>query len=128
MTKVQEIMQREVFRLFPETPLAPAAHALEQQFMGGAPVCDADGHVLGVLSRSDLIEVDERRRSHGTVGDLMVHDVVSAAPSAPAIDVVRQMLAHGVHRVVVLDGEGKLVGLVTTMDVLRAIANGASFT
>ena len=124
MTKVSDIMKKDVFRLSPDTPLPIAAHALEQQFIGGAPVCDEEDLVLGHLSQKDLVEVGERRRSHESVGDRMVHAVVSVRPEAPALDAIRMMVDQSVHRVVVIDAGGRLAGIVTTMDVLQAVLHG----
>ena len=58
------------------------------------------------------------------VGDWMSVGVISVPPDASLAEVCRVMVENHVHRVCVLE-EGRLVGLVTTFDVLREIARGA---
>lgn len=56
------------------------------------------------------------------VADFMTADVVSVAPTAPLADVARMMVDAHIHRVVVLDEDGKPVGIVSATDVLAALA------
>ncbi len=57
------------------------------------------------------------------VADVMVTTVLSVSPDAPLPDVARMLVENRVHRVPVVDG-GRLVGLVSTMDVVRLVAEG----
>jgi CBS domain-containing protein len=57
------------------------------------------------------------------VGDVMNAEVIHVAPAATVREIARTMVEHGVHRVLVADREShRVVGLVTSMDVLGAIA------
>jgi CBS domain-containing protein len=56
-----------------------------------------------------------------TVEQLMSPDPITVAPSASLRSVCALMVREGIHRVIVVD-EGKLVGIVTTLDVVRAVA------
>jgi CBS-domain-containing membrane protein len=83
------------------------------------------GRIVGVISKSDL--VDPRHRAgveHPTVSDLMTRVVHAVRPGDPAMFAVRLMVNEGVHRAVVVNDQGKLVGIVSPMDVMRAMARG----
>ena len=69
-----------------------------------------------------------RKRKDITVLDVMTPTVVSVYEDDPALHAVREMAARKVHRVVVYDREGQPVGIVSTMDIVRALAEGAQFS
>jgi CBS domain-containing protein len=57
-----------------------------------------------------------------TVSDAMTHGIYGLAPDAPASAAAESMRAANVHRLLVMD-DGKLVGIITTMDLVRAVAD-----
>src|SRR5690349_17753145 len=59
-----------------------------------------------------------------TVDDVMTHLVFAVRSGDPAMLAVRLMVEEGIHRAVVVDEGGKLAGIVSPMDVLRALARG----
>ena len=85
-----------------------------------------DGNLVGVLSSSDLVnpEPAQWRRREATVADLMNPDVISLYADDPAMAAVSEMARRDIHRIVVLDEESKLAGIVTPSDVLRALLAG----
>ena len=81
---------------------------------------------------ADLRKSDEHDRILEGVGvrvatrpvrEVMVEDVVSVPPDATLQDVARRMLERPVHRVFVLE-EGALLGVVSSLDLLRLVAEG----
>ncbi len=66
--------------------------------------------------------LSERLRGK-TVRDAMVSDLVSVAPEAPLSDVARVLVDRHLHRVVVMQAE-KLMGIITSLDLVRLIARG----
>jgi CBS-domain-containing membrane protein len=54
-------------------------------------------------------------------------EVVTLYAEDPAMAAVAEMAKRQIHRIVVLDAESKLAGIVTPMDVVRALARGANF-
>jgi CBS domain-containing protein len=146
--RVADLMTKDVFAVAPETSLIAAARLLANRHISGAPVVDPTGRVIGVVTLADLIDPDRSRsdrlgtslyyyRAHGRlqiahgeapvtaegiVSDVMSPFVLSVSGQSPLIDAVRLMLADDVHRLFVLEG-GRLVGIVTTMDILREISS-----
>lgn len=61
----------------------------------------------------------ERQR----VRDIMSHDVISVAADTPLQELAQRFMEHGVHRLPVIEGK-RLVGIVTTFDLIGLIADG----
>ena len=121
MRTVADLMETAVRSLTPEMRLARAAAVLADDQIGGAPVCDEDGKVVGVLSQSDLTDVFASPRER-TVAEVMTPEVLFVRESAPIGEAIRSMAFEGVHRLIVLDDEGRLRGVVSSMDILRELA------
>jgi CBS-domain-containing membrane protein len=123
--KIADIMTRDVFALSPEQRAEDAAWELAVRGISGAPVRDGAGRLLGVLSRTDLTD-PERHPRHGarTVADLMTPALLTLRDSDLAINAVKLMVREEVHRIIVLNDDGELAGIVTPADVLRALADG----
>jgi len=99
-----------------------------------APVIDTAGRPIGVVSRSDVIIHDHASSSSGDekraqrqagkaspmcIRDLMTEAVFAVRTDAPASKVVQEMLGLRVHHLFVVDGFGVLVGVISTLDILR---------
>jgi len=123
MLKVRDIMSAHALSFTPSTSIEDAASALTAHHIGGAPVVEG-GRVVGVLSKTDILDPD---RIGLVVGEFMTPLVIYLREDEPAMAAVRLMLAEGIHRVIVIKEMGKLVGIVTTTDVLKAIHHGHSF-
>ena len=105
--------------------------------ISGAPVIDAAGRPVGVLSQTDLLIHDRegpstpvgRRREAGDydsggaadtlVRDVMTQGVFSVGRHASIERVIGDMCEMNVHRLFVVDAAGVLVGVISAMDVLR---------
>ena len=143
---VTDCMTREIFAVAPETGLEVAARLFSTKHISGGPVLDGDGRGLGVLTQNDLVDPDRQRSpGHGASlyyklarGTLERHDggrvatggraeeimtafVVSVPSDMPVREAMRLMVTDGIHRLFVHDEAKKIAGIVTTMDVLRAL-------
>ncbi len=122
--RVRDIMTTDVFTLVASTSIDDAARSLTFHQVSGAPVLD-HGRIVGVVSKSDL--VDPRHRAgveKPIVRDAMTKVVHAVRPGDAAMSAVRLMVNENVHRAVVVNDQGKLVGIVSPMDVMRALARG----
>lgn len=129
MKTIADIMTPEVLTVSPETPLKQAALEMVLAGVHGAPVKDKSGQVIGVLSTTDLVA--HRGPASGaisrdlrTVGDAMTPILFAVLASDHAMYGAKRMVETGSHRLVVLDESGKLVGMITPMDVLAALVRG----
>jgi predicted transcriptional regulator len=121
--KARDLMTRDVFTLPASLSLGEAAWALMHRGVTGAPVRDAAGRLVGMVSNADLVD-PERGAGGGepqTIEDVMTPALIAVEEDDPAIEAVHLMVAHGVHRVVVLKRSGELLGIITPMDFLRRL-------
>lgn len=142
--KAGDIMVKDVITVGPETPVREIASLMLERRISGVPVANGERRILGIVSEGDLIRrpeietdhaptgwlglflSDEERardfvKSHGRVArEVMTQPATCVAPETPLDEVVRLMERHRVKRLpVVVDG--KLAGLVTRADLLRAL-------
>lgn len=126
-----ELMAPDPVSLREDASLEEAVSFFSDRRYSAAPVIDEAGRPVGVLSLSDLlVHARESARSPfapagaGEGGgvracDLMTPDVLAVSPATPAGEVVANLLALRVHHLFVVDGDGSLVGVISTRDVLR---------
>jgi CBS domain-containing protein len=173
-SRVRDIMRTDVVTVRPETTVRELVRILAERGIGGVPVLDADGGIVGIVTATDLIRL-AAEAAKGPLDDLVAHvspgslaeqgegllsflassgwgDSESLAPLSDAadgaseseyeeytvgdimrpvrhpvrpgdslVDLARVLLEAHVHRAVVVE-EDRLVGIVTTFDVLRAVA------
>jgi len=112
---VREIMNSEVLTLRPDLPLIDARHQLRAFGVGAAPVVDQARKPVGVLSVKDILDTD------GRAADRMSRPALCVPSSALVEDAARRLAATGVHHLVVVDGAGETVGMLSTLDLLRAL-------
>jgi len=115
-------------------PVGQALEALQSLEIRHLPVVDDDGELVGMLSDRDLGPlmkaftegVDAQRLivplSNRRVSDFMSSDVVSIDTDADLSDVIDTMLEQRVGALPVVDGEGSVAGIISYVDVLRAVA------
>ncbi len=123
--RVEEVMTKEVVYLDAAMSARDAAELLTRHRINGAPVLGAERSVVGVVSKTDLLDArnypDDRA---ATVEDLMTKIVLAVRPNDPALLAVRLMVGEDVHRALVVNDDGTLAGIVAPMDILRALVRG----
>jgi CBS-domain-containing membrane protein len=127
MCKVEDLMTRKVLTVAAGADASDAAWGLTMQGLSGAPVKDERGNLIGVLSKSDLVDPGKRGSDSGdrtTARDVMTPVLFAARASDPIRFAARRMVETGAHRLVVIDDGGALVGIITPMDVLRGLVEG----
>ncbi|MCY0928008.1 CBS domain-containing protein [Streptomyces sp. H27-H1] len=112
--KVGFLMTDEVVSVTGRTPSADVAALIVEHDISGVPVVDADEHVLGVISRTDLIT-----QGRATAQDLMTAPAVTIHAEQTVTEAARLITRRGVTRLPVVDEEDRLVGIVTRRDLLR---------
>lgn len=113
-----------------EAPLTEAQWLLRERRISSLAVVDGAGRPVGLVSRSDLLRVGSVRPQEEVAQLLILPEVpvswamttalVTVAPSQPLREAARLMVERGVHRVLVVE-EGRLVGILSTNDVGRAV-------
>jgi CBS-domain-containing membrane protein len=120
----EDVMSRDVITIAWNMSLRAAAHELAQANVSGAPVTDDHGRCIGVLSTTDLVRWLDRLQGlpADAVHLYMTTGVVKAALDTPVTTLARWMVDAHIHRVVVTDERNRPVGVVSSTDILAAVA------
>jgi len=137
-----EIMTTDVVAVNCDTPVSEVAAAMGRRGVSGLPVVDVENKVVGVISEKDFLSrmgVTEPRnfmsllanclKTKGCVGlsikqalagDIMNSPAVTVAPDTPVRDLAMLLTQKGINRVAVTDPAGRLLGLVSRADIVKA--------
>jgi CBS domain-containing protein len=122
-TTVGDIMTRRVTTLSPGNTLREAVEVFEECSFRHIVVLDANGHLAGVVSDRDVLRAASRDPKGTTVADIMSRQVTTATPHMPIADAIDVVVFKRINCLPVLDGAGKVCGLVTTTDLLGTFHN-----
>lgn len=129
---VESLMSRGVITLVDSATVGEAWQLLAEQGVGQAPVLNASGTLVGLLSRADLLRPDRlpTADSHALVWrallaqsvlDIMWTPVPSVAPDTDIRRVARVLLDTGLPGLPVVDEQGVVIGFVSRSDILEAV-------
>ena len=145
--RVRDLMTTDVLTIGPEAPIKDVARILVEHRISGLPVCDIEGHVLGVVSEGDILYKEhDPRESHAggplgwivdgspnfagyakakalTAGKAMTAPALIVSPGETAAVAARIMCERGVNRLPVVEDD-RLVGIVTRADLIQAFIRG----
>jgi CBS domain-containing protein len=146
--KARDVMTANVISVGPDRGIHELARLLLDKGISGVPVVDAGGRPIGMVSESDLIgrrDSDQEARrdrwlrllAEGELlnseflaslhspdrraRDIMASPIVSVSEEAEVGEIARLLIAHHIKRVPVVR-DGQVVGIVSRVDLLRAIA------
>jgi CBS domain-containing protein len=114
--RVSKVMASDVTVVTPGTTIDAAAQMMADLDIDALPVGEMEGAVAGIITSRDILlrVVALRRDPRSTrVAEAMTTEVFTCAPDDDSEDVLRKMERHRVQRMPVLDGDGRIVGLVT---------------
>jgi CBS domain-containing protein len=142
--QVKDFMTRRVVTITPDTTLLAAAKLMLEHRVGGLPVLDEAGRIIGVFSESDLLREEGEEGSPWLdimvgqdekpvaslqlavrkVADLMTRQPVAIAPEASIAEACRLLHDRRLRRLPVVERD-KLVGMIARVDLVRAVATSA---
>jgi len=119
---VQQIMTARVEAILPSTPIAKAAEKMRDLDIGFLPVCEDDKLIGTVTDRDITIRSVAQGRDPrlAPVSEIMSPQVFHCYENDDVEHVATYMQEHEVRRLVVLDGEKRLAGVVSLGDVAKA--------
>ncbi len=142
--KVRDVMTTSVITTTPETPLKEVARLMVEHAVSGIPVVDATGLVVGVVSEADLLvkergadavhhrplawligESQATRATLGKVAATAASDAMTAPPitidaERPVREAADLMIERRINRLPVVGKAGRLLGIITRADIVRA--------
>ncbi|GIH96300.1 HPP family protein [Planobispora siamensis] len=127
-----QVMNRVLVTITPEESPLMAWELMRRAEVHHLPVLDAHGRLLGILTRQDLSDHwsgGPAQQAHRPIRDLLGRRRTPRAhPDQPLSEVAAMMLDAGCDAVPVLGDRARLVGMITTVDVLKAVAGRAPDT
>lgn len=141
---VKDVMTRDVVSVRPETPLAELVDLLIDHQIKAVPVVNAERRVVGIISDGDVLQrgdglgrlavmerldeatlagyLAELRQSPKTAADVMTAPVVTAREDEALAHAVQAMTSRDLKRLPVVDAAGRLMGMLSRVDILRTVA------
>ena len=149
---VRDVMDSDPVTVREDTDVETVIRTLREHELPGLPVVNEAGRCVGILTESDLVLADEQGDLHlphhvnlfggmvfieplkhfedrlrkavaSTAGDMMTPNPTTVGPDASAQEAARVIAESGHNRLPVVE-HGRLVGVVTRVDVLQALASG----
>ena len=138
---VQDVMTRDVVTIGKEADINEAARLLSEDRVSGLPVVDDHRHVIGVVSEADILSMTGMKKGHtfkdvvrhllgepmperkegGIVEDIMSSPAITTTPDTDIAEVARVLDDRRIKRLPVVDEQGRLLGIVSRADIVRAI-------
>jgi CBS domain-containing protein len=121
--EVATIMSTALVTALPTLKARRLVELLVDENIGAIPVVDRDGVPVGIVTRSDVLEEDEL----GFTDDVPVVELMRPSPltvraTTTVPEAAELMTREHVHHLLVVDVDGKLIGLVSSLDVVRWVA------
>ena len=146
--QVKDVMKSDVITVSPDDTVETCARVMFEHQVSGLPVVDVQGRLAGIVTEGDLIRraahfeepgflpllggliflddpnrfLEELRRAAAVhVGSLMTQEVHTIGPDDSLEQAATSMLRHRINRLPVVDGAGRLAGILSRRDLLRAL-------
>lgn len=139
--RAADIMTREVVAVDPATPLHEVADRMATAGVSGVPVLDSEGKPLGIISERDFLRHMGAEKASfmaivascllgkgcaalairkGKAAEIMTSPVISVRPDTTLAEAAATLCRQGINRLPVRDENGKLLGILTRSDLVRA--------
>lgn len=152
--KAKDIMQSQVIKVSSGTTVFELEQLFQAKRITGAPVVDAEGRLIGVVSETDIVRLgmnsamlqetthpffrafaeeedvseesaefsDLEKHYQHSVEEIMTPFTLTASEDALVTEIAKLMSKNRVHRILIVDENNELKGIVTTLDIVRAVA------
>ncbi len=138
---VKDIMTQRVVTAKKDWDIHEASSLLSENKISGMPVVDEENHVIGVVSEADILTVVGLKRGRSLkeilkhilgqplpkpddkrIRDIMSSPAITTSPEADIREVAGILESKRIKRLPVVDGENKLLGIVSRADIVKAMS------
>jgi len=123
---VRLIMTKDVIAVETSARISGAINLMIEKNLGGLPVVDPQNHVRAIITERDIVNIFANKISGVKVSQLMSEKVVTALPKTTIFEAEKTMTSQGFRRLPIIS-DGKVVGIVTSMDIIRFFGSGKVF-
>jgi CBS-domain-containing membrane protein len=147
-TPITAVMHTPPYSVTAQQPVRELLALFVDQGISAVPVVDKQGRPIGFVSKTDVVRQvhrssrqerqeidtpvqpwwDAERLSQLTVGVIMTPTVYTFSPETTVADATAAMAFEGMHHLPVVEASGKLVGMISALDVLDWMARNAGYT
>lgn len=123
---VESLMITDVHSITVDMSVRDAIGSLLKNKISGAPVIDTVKKVISVISQGDLMKIAAGKGLNIKIGACLAslpqtEKLVTLPRSTTFAELYRKFLSHPVHRIIIIDGNGRLQGIVSRSTVLRVL-------
>lgn len=115
--KIEELMTKSVITAQPHQSVEHVRKMLENNSISAVPVVDSDGHPVGIVSSTDLVQ---DLKPSAPISQIMTEKVYTVPQYDDTSIAARVMRNHNIHRVVVTH-EKNVVGILSAFDLLKLV-------
>jgi len=123
---VKLVMTQNVVSVRTSAKISEAIARMKESNLGGLPVVDEKDSVKAIITERDIANLFADRTSGVKVAQLMSQRVITALPKTTIFEAMKTMAAQGFRRLPIVS-DGKVVGIITAMDIIRFFGCGEAF-
>ncbi|MEM3054958.1 MAG: CBS domain-containing protein [Candidatus Bathyarchaeia archaeon] len=123
---IKLVMTQKVFSINITAKISEALQLMKEKNVGGLPVVDEENRVKAIITERDIANLFADRLSGVKVFQIMTEKVATATPKTTIFEAEKIMIAQGFRRLPIIS-DGKVVGIITAMDIIRFFGSGEVF-
>lgn len=123
---IKLIMAQKVVSIRTSAKISEAIEKMKGSNLGGLPVVDEKNSVRAIITERDIANLIPERTSGIKVAQIMSERVVTALPTTTIFEAAKTMTTQGFRRLPIVS-EGKILGIITAMDIIRFFGTGKVF-
>jgi CBS domain-containing protein len=123
---IRLVMTKNVVSVKVSAKISEAIELMKEKNLGGLPVVDDENHVRAIITERDIANLFADRISGIKVSQVMSEKVITALSKTTIFEAERTMTTQGFRRLPIISN-GKVIGIITTMDIIRFFGSGSVF-
>ena len=121
---VKLVMTKNVASVKVTAKISDAIELMKEKSLGGLPVVDHENRVRAIITERDIANLFADRISGIKVSQIMSEKVITALSKTTIFETERTMATQGFRRLPIIS-DGKVIGIITTMDIIRFFGSGS---
>ncbi len=123
---IRLIMVKDVVSVKTSAKISKAIELMKEKNLGGLPVVDDKNSVKAIITERDVAHIFADRISSIKVSQIMSKNMITALPTTTIFEAEKTMIMQGFRRLPIISN-GKVVGIITSMDIIRFFGSGKVF-
>ena len=123
---IKLIMTQKVVSIRTNAKISEAIEKMKESNLGGLPVVNEKNSVKAIITERDIANLIPEKISSIKIPQIMSERVVTALPTTTIFETAKTMATEGFRRLPIVS-EGKLMGIITVMDIIRFFGTGKVF-